>query len=163
MKVDSQTNALFAALSARHATKSAASGSGAAGSRTANAEAGDSASTGVSEFDFASMTPSDMQEAAKKLFKTGDIDLTQLFMLQNMGVPLGKMGASGEFVPLSDAQRDTFRGQSYDYLSGARDAISYIEQSGRASDPKSGYGSWQGILNVLQNRQGTPAGINLVA
>jgi hypothetical protein len=159
LKVDAGTNGLQIAYAMRRSTTMAAdpaiASSGASGEQ---APAG-----GFGSYDFSDMTPREMHDTATKLFRAGEVDLTQLFMLQNMGVPLGRQGASGEFVPLSAAERDTFRDQPYDYLAGARDAISYIEQSGRASDPKSGYQSWQGILNVLQNRQGSPAGLDLVA
>lgn len=155
MKVDSQTNALFAAISARQATRSAVATPRSGAVSIANPEPNDSAS-GVSELDFASMTPGEMQGVAKKLFEAGDIDLTELFMLQTMGVPLGKMGPQGEFVELSADEKEGFSSRPIDYFQGTKNAISYLEQTGQAANPKSGYGSWQDILAALHQRQGTP-------
>lgn len=159
MKVDAGTSGVSIAYGVRRSTTMAATG------MTASAgPSGEQAKEGAfGSYDFTNMTPREMHDAATKLYRAGEVDLTQLFRLQNMGVPLGRQGASGEFVPLSDDERDAFRDQPYDYLAGARDAISFLEQSGRASDPKSGYQSWQGLLNVLQKRQGSPAGLDLVA
>lgn len=159
MKVDAGTTGLQIAYAMRRSTTMAADPSIAS-----NRAAGDATQTApFGSYDFTNMTPREMHDTATKMYRAGEVDLTQLFMLQNMGVPLGQMGSAGEFIPLSDAEREAFRDRPHDYLSGGRDAISFIEQSGRASDPKSGYRSWQGILDVLQNRQGTPAGIDLVA
>ena len=117
----------------------------------------------VSTYDFTNMTPRQMHEAATRLYKSGEIDLTQLFRLQQAGVPLGKTGPDGGFVPLSSAERDGYRDAPANFMQIARDALTHIEQTGRASEPTSGYQSWKDILAVLQRRQGTVSGVNINA
>lgn len=104
-----------------------------------------------------------MQDVATQLYKSGEIDLTQLFMLQNAGIPLGKIGPNGEFIQLSAAEHESYRNTPIDFIHAAKEAIAGNEHQGRASDPKSGYGSWKDILAVLQNRQGQVAGIDVMA
>lgn len=157
---ENRTSGASATYAARQATASR-TGAGAGETIAAAAKAGGNGAAAVGEYDFGSMTPSEMHDVADKLFKAGDIDLTQLFMLQNMGVPLGRMGASGELVPLTEAERDGFRSQPYDYFAGTKGAMAFLEQSGRTHDPKSGYQNWQGILDVLEKRQGAPAGLDI--
>jgi hypothetical protein len=127
----------------------------------AAAQQGTAASGESGEYDFSSMTPAEMHDVADKLFKAGEIDLTQLFMLQNMGIPLGRMGDQGQFVPLTAAERDSFSSQPYDYFAGTKGAMTFLEQSGRTYDPKSGYERWQGILEALERRQGAPSGFDV--
>jgi hypothetical protein len=126
----------------------------------ASAEASASA---ISTYDFTSMTPKEMQGVAARLHQSGAIDLTQFFMLENAGVPLGKVGANGEFVPLSAAEREGFRNTPTDFIQIARNALAGIESQGRAADPTSGYQGWKDILALLQNRQGQASSIDLRA
>lgn len=100
--------------------------------------------------DFANMTPNQMHDAAQDLYKSGKIDLTQLLMLQTAGVPIGRQGANGEFVPLSESEKASYSSKPMDYVQAARDAIKFLEQAGLASDPKSGAEQWKGILAALQ-------------
>jgi len=100
--------------------------------------------------DYSRMTPREMQGIAQSLYESGKIDVTQLFMLQNAGMPLGKAGANGEFVPLTAAERASFQDKPVNYLKISQDAITNLEQSGKASDPKSGYAQWTGILSALK-------------
>lgn len=111
---------------------------------------GGGAAAGASGHDFRSMTPSQMRGVASDLLKSGEIDMTQLLMLQQAGMPLGRLGANGEVVPLSASEQAAHGNRHVDYLQVAADAIAQLERTGSASDPKSGYGQWQGILTVLQ-------------
>lgn len=120
-----------------------------------------STTSAVSTYDFTSMTPKDMQSVAARLHQSGAIDLTQLFILENAGGPLGKVGAHGEFVPLSAAEREGFRNTPTDFIQIAKNALAGIESQGRAADPTSGYQGWKDILTLLQNRQGQVSGIDL--
>ncbi len=114
-------------------------------------------------FDFTSMTPNQMKGAANALYKSGQIDLTQVFMLENAGRPLGKTGANGEFIPLSATEREATGNTPVNYIRTAKDAMNYLEQTGQAADPKSGYAQWQGILDTLQTMQGARTGVNILA
>jgi hypothetical protein len=101
-------------------------------------------------FDFTNMTPNQMKGAADTLYKSGQIDLTQVFMLENAGRPLGKAGPNGEFIPLSASERQATGNTPMNYIQTAKIAISNLEQSGEASNPKSGYQQWTSILATLQ-------------
>ena len=99
---------------------------------------------------YTSMTPAQMKGVAQDLYNSGKIDLDQLFKLQNAGV-LGKQGPNGEFIPLSAAEKARFDNTPVNYIQLAQGAMKYIEQTGAAADPKSGYADWQDILETLQN------------
>lgn len=103
--------------------------------------------------DLTNMTPNQMQTVAQKLFEAGKIDFTQLFMLENAGIPLGKQGTNGEFIPLSETERDYYRTKPVNYIQTCNDALQFLKQSGHASDPTSGYAAWSGILAALQGLQ----------
>jgi hypothetical protein len=117
----------------------------------------------IRAYDFTRMTPGEMGDAASRFYESGEIDLTQLFMLQNAGVPLGKVGANGEFVPLTAAERESFRNTPVDFIQTAKDALAGIESQGRAAEPTSGYQGWKDILALLQSRQGQISGVDLRA
>jgi hypothetical protein len=68
-------------------------------------------------------------------------------------VPLGKVGPNGTLIPFSDAEKSAYDNTSQDFLGIASNAVDKIETQGRASDPTSGYQSWQGILSVLNSLQ----------
>jgi tryptophanyl-tRNA synthetase len=102
-------------------------------------------------YNFTNMTSSQMQGATQDLFKSGKIDFTQLFMLQNAGVPIGRQGAHGEFIELSAAEKASFSHTPMNYVQLSKGAISVLEKTGYATDPKSGYEQWKGILTTLQN------------
>jgi len=144
----------FAGLTAKPSTKDSAPADQTAA--TVPTQAGD----GVSAYDFTKMTSSKMQDVAQNLFESGKIDLTQLFMLQNVGVPLGKAGPNGELIQLSSAERASFGNTPVNYIQTTKDVMSMLEQTGNASKPESGYEQWKGILATLQNLQGTTSGVN---
>ena len=105
-------------------------------------------------YDFSHMTPSEMRDVTGDLYDSGDLDLTQVLQLQLSGRPLGKIGPDGTLLPLSDAESSAYDSTSQDFIGIANNALGEIESQGRASDPASGYQSWQSILSVLNNLQG---------
>ncbi|TCR83894.1 hypothetical protein [Rhizobium sp. BK376] len=115
----------------------------------------DDASSGDT-YDFTDMTPSQVQTAAENLFQSGDIDLTQAFKLQTIGLPLGTMGPDGTVVPLSSAQRADYSNTPMNYIQLTQGAVDSIVQQGQAGDPRSGYQNWQSLLSTLQNMQAEP-------
>ena len=160
MRIQGGNDSIFALLAARQSsgatsakTPEQAAGVVAAASDVAVATPEDNSP------DFTQMTPREMKDFAKQLFDAGEIDLTQLFMLQTAGVPLGKLGANGEFVPLSNDETNAFQNQPVNYFEVAQGAMEYIEQSGKANDPTSGYANWKGIVEALQR---ATSGLDLV-
>lgn len=111
--------------------------------------------------DFTSMTSNQMKSVAKGLFDTGKIGLTQLFQLENAGIPLGKAGPNGEFIALSPEERESFRNTPMNYMDLIKDAMSGIEAQGKAADLTSGYQSWKDLLSVLQDNQGSVSGVDV--
>ncbi len=109
---------------------------------------------GREKFDFTEMTPKQMKEIANDLFKQGKIDLDQLFQLETAGIPLGKLGAHGEFVELTAAERDGFMNQPMNYIQYTSERISCLEQSGYSNDPKSGYDMLKSLLGQLKTNFG---------
>ena len=153
--------ALMARQGANSAAKTAGSSGGAADS-AATASTGQSSNT-VSTYDFTDMTPNEMQGVASNLYASGQIDSTQLLHLQLMGVPVGKMGPNGTFVPLTDAERSSYMSQPYNYIQGLQGIVDNLQQTGYASDPKSGYEGWKNMLATLQKLQGTTSGVDIAA
>lgn len=100
--------------------------------------------------DVSHMTPNQMQAVATDLWQAGKIDLSQLFMLQTAGVPVGKQGPQGEFVALTAAEQASYGNTPVDYIQVSKDAIAGIEWRHQAADPTSGYTQWKGILATLQ-------------
>lgn len=111
---------------------------------------GTASSKSREKFDFTEMTPKQMKGIANELFKQGKIDLDQLFQLETAGIPLGKLGAHGEFVELTAAERDGFMNQPMNYIQYTSDRISFLEQSGYSNDPKSGYDMLKSLLGQLK-------------
>lgn len=132
---------------------------GAAASEEA-VDSGASADANESDVDFTNITPAEMHGVAQQMYEAGEIDLTQLLMLQTAGMPLGKVGANGEYVELSEAEKAQYANTPRNYLEISRDAMAFLEQSGKASDPTSGYKLWQGIFESLQN---ATSGVDFVA
>ena len=64
---------------------SAFSSAGAGDAMNSSLGARDNAASGVTTYDFSQMPRSQMQGVAQGLYKSGQIDLTQLFMLQQAG------------------------------------------------------------------------------
>lgn len=108
--------------------------------------------------DFTHMTSNQMQGVADELWKAGKIDLTQLRVLQTAGVPIGKMGAKGELIRFSDSEKANFTSRPLNYIQISEDRIDYLEKTGLASDPTSGYNMWKEILSTLQSLQTAAAG-----
>ena len=151
MRIQGGTDSIFALLAAR---QSSAAGGAKASDQTvaATAVTGDGAvATPQKESpDFTQMTPREMKDVAKKLFDDGKIDLTQLFMLQTAGMPLGRLGDNGEFIPLTNDETNAFQNQPVNYFQVAQDAMEYIEYTGKEHDPTSGYANWKGIVKALK-------------
>jgi hypothetical protein len=103
----------------------------------------------VRAIDFSSMTQNDMQGVAQHLYETGEIDLTQMGMLQLAG-PLGKCGPSGEFIPFTSGERAQIANTPTNYIKLVQGAVEGIESRGGAADPKSGYADWKHILSVIE-------------
>lgn len=155
MRIQGGTDSILALLAARRS--SALSGGVKSAEQAAEATMTTESVAAAPErriLDFTRMTPGEMKGVAKGLFDAGEIDLTQLFMLQTAGAALGKVGANGEFVPLSDAERDAFNNQPTNYFQVAQGAMEFIEQSNRANDPTAGYANWKGIVQALQRATG---------
>lgn len=113
-----------------------------------------SASTTASEkFDFTNMTPKQMKGVANEMFKQGKIDIDQLFQLETAGVPLGKLGANGEFIALTPAEREGYMSKPVNYVKYTADRISFLEQTGYANDSKSGYEMLKNLLGKLKGSQ----------
>lgn len=105
------------------------------------------------EADYTHMTPAQMKGAAQGLYDAGKIDLSELFMLQTAGMPLGKAGPHGEFLALSEADKARFSAQPMNYIQTFKDGIDHLEQTGYANDPKSGHARMKHVLEVLQHAQ----------
>lgn len=145
-------------MSAPQAQKVAQSTTGDGGASAAQASSSASSlstSSPLTERDYTHMTPREMNDIAQELYDSGKIDLTQLLMLQTAGMPLGKQGPNGEFIPLSTTERSGYQNTPVNYLQISQDAINSIQKSGGAADPKSGYTQWTGILAAL--RQSSPS------
>lgn len=127
------------------------------------AAADDSTAGEVKNYDFKSMTPKQMRGLADQLWREGKIDITENLMLQRMGIPLGKLGSNGEFIPLSGVELAGYENKPINYFEVGGDAMKFLEQSGKADNPQYGYDRWKNILNVLDELQGTPSGIDLTA
>ena len=156
MQIQGGTDSIFALLAARQSGAAAGPRSAAYADAAKASTASETPAAGAESppLDFTHMTPSEMQGVAKKLFDAGEIDLTQLFMLQNAGVPLGKLGASGEFVSLSEDEQNVFRNEPVNYFQVAQGAMEFIEYSGKTNDPTSGYANWKGLVEALQRATG---------
>jgi len=122
-----------------------------AAQRLLAASTDDSSSGG--NYDFTNMTSNQMQGVATAMWKSGEIDITQLRVLQMAGMPLGKVGANGELIPLSDAEKSDFMSKPLNYIQISKDQLTMLEQKGLASDPQYGYKMWSEILATLQNKQ----------
>ena len=150
MRIQSGTDSIFALLAARQS--STAAGARASDQAVAvTAVTGEIASAPEEESpDFTQMTPREMKDYAKQLWESGEIDLTQLFMLQTAGMPLGRMGDNGELIPLTNDETNAFQSQPVNYFQVAQDAMDYIEYTGKQHDPTSGYANWKGIVEALK-------------
>lgn len=117
---------------------------------SSTAQTSSASASATTTHDYTNMTPNQMRDVAQELYKSGKVDLTQLLMLQTAGVPIGKQGANGEFIPLSESEKASYSSKPMNYVQVSKDAIQFLEQTGHASDPKSGAEQWKGILATLQ-------------
>lgn len=151
MRIQSGTDSISALLAARQSSASAGAKSSEQQGAT-TAVTGDIAATtpGEESPDFTQMTPREMKDYARQLWEAGEIDLTQLFMLQTAGMPLGRVGDNGELIPLTNDETNAFQSQPVNYFQVANDAMEYIEYTGKQHDPTSGYANWKGIVAALK-------------
>jgi hypothetical protein len=108
------------------------------------------------------MTPNQMTSAAQSLAASGKISSLDAGRLQLMGMPLGTL-VDGKFEPLTAAQRDTYANTPVNYMQLIQSNMTFLQQNGEASDPKSGYASDQAILSAMQGAQGTVSSVNITA
>jgi hypothetical protein len=141
---------------------SAFSSTGAGDTMKSSLDARGNAASGVTTYDFSQMPRSQMQGVAQGLYKSGQIDLTQLFMLQQAG-PIGKVAPNGEFVPFTAAERADIDSRPVNYLDIVQGAIAGIESRGEAADSKSDYSNWKHILATLRANQGSVSGVDINA
>jgi hypothetical protein len=141
---------------------SASSSAGAGDTMKSSSDARANAASGVTTYDFSQMSRSQMQGVAQGLYKSGQIDLTQLFMLQQAG-PIGKVGPNGEFIPFTATERADIDSRPVNYPQLVQRAIAGIESRGEATDPKSGYNDWKHILATLRANQGSVSGVDVSA
>ena len=98
----------YAQVGARQQTAVSGTGLDAVLTAASQPGGGAAASSSVSQYDFRKMTPDQMKGVAKDLYQSGKIDLSQLLILETAGVPIGKVGAKGEFVPLSASEKASY-------------------------------------------------------
>lgn len=91
-----------------------------------------------------------MQNVATQLHRSCDIDLTQLLMLHDAGVRSARWDRTANLFVCQPQSGKAFSANQWTSSRG-QNAIAGIEYQGRASDPTSGYASWNGILAVLQS------------
>jgi hypothetical protein len=103
--------------------------------------------------DFTNTEPREMKRVAKEMWREGKIDLDQLFYLENMGVPLGKEGPQGQFVPLTADEKATYEATPFDYIAGIESHLEFLRQSSMENNPLSGFATWKGLLDVLRGLQ----------
>lgn len=159
MRIQGGSNSLFGLL----ASPSTSSSEGTE-EKTKNSEAATAdialAEPAERSLDFTQMTSKEMQAAATQMWKDGEIDLTQLLILQNAGIPLGKVGDNGEFIPLSESEKDVFRQQPLNFLEILQNGVKSAEAWGGASNPQSGYSTWKDLFQTLS---GKLTGVDLFA
>lgn len=149
VRIQGGADSVFALLAARES--STAAGAKASDQAVAATTAtGDVDAPEEESPDFTRMTPREMKDYAKQLWEAGEIDLTQLFMLQTAGMPLGRLGDNGELIPLTTDETNAFQSQPVNYFQVAQDAMDYIEYTGKQHDPTSGYANWTGIVEALK-------------
>lgn len=101
--------------------------------------------------DFRHLEPREMKRVAKEMWRQGKIDLDQLFDLENMGMPLGKEGPHGQFVPLTADEKATYEATPFDYIAGIESHLEFLRQNSMENNPLSGFARWRGLLDVLRN------------
>jgi hypothetical protein len=107
-----------------------------------------STGSGVSSYDFTSITPKELQSTINNLVKSGKLSLKD-------SSPLVTIARFGDQAGKSDQQIDVF--------SALKAGIAFKEQSGQAQQPNSGIQYWNNALSALQGLQGTPSGVDTYA
>jgi hypothetical protein len=103
----------------------------------------DSSASGVSSYDFTSMTPGALQSTINGLVKSGKLSLKDSSPLVTIA---GFAGGAGKPINV---------------LSALQAGIDY-KQTMQAGDPTSGIQHWQTALATLQGLQGTASGVDTV-
>lgn len=94
-----------------------------------------------------------MRSVAQELYEAGEIDLTQVRLLDLSARPIGSMGAHGEFVRLSVADQAAIDKRPTDYLSAIQAQIQSLERAGGGADFKEAARSLKQLLGVLARHQ----------
>jgi hypothetical protein len=131
-------------------------------SPTTNTPATSSSTSGVGTFDFTDMTPNQMKSAVQTLAARGQITGLQAMKMQLAGIPLGTL-VNGQFEPLTAAQQESFANAPVNYMQLFQSNMTFLQQNGMASDPKSGYADDQAILSAMQSAQGGISSVNITA
>jgi len=160
--------ALFGAMPSKSSARPQAEIAASAPARANNAAAGMGAASqsgsGIRSYDFSRMTQSEMQGVARELGQSGKIDLHQsLRLMLTPVIPMGEVGPNGAYRLPSSEQANAFYNQPVNYFQKLRDQLAFMENSGQASDPISGYAGLKNTLSVLQEMQGKTSGVNITA
>jgi hypothetical protein len=107
-----------------------------------------STGSGVSSYDFTSMTPKELQSTINNLVKSGKLSLKDSSPLVTIAGFAGQAGKSD---------------QPIDVFSTLKAGIDFKEQTGQAQQPNSGIEYWNNALAALQGLQGTPSGVDTYA
>jgi hypothetical protein len=107
-----------------------------------------STGSGVSSYDFTSMTPKELQSTINNLVKSGKLSLKDSSPLVTIAGFAGQAGKSD---------------QPIDVFSALKAGIDFKEQTGQAQQPSSGIEYWNNALAALQGLQGTPSGVDTYA
>ena len=104
--------------------------------------------SGVSSYDFTSMTPKELQSTINNLVKNGKLSLKDSSPLVTIAGFAGQAGKSD---------------QPIDVFSALKAGIDFKAQTGQAQQPNSGIEYWNNALAALQSLQGTPSGVDTYA
>jgi hypothetical protein len=97
--------------------------------------------------DFSHATPQQMQAAAAQLFSSGRINLTELGLLQQIGLPPARLDADGARLPPDAAERAQQQATPLDYHAAVADRIAQLQQADTVAPS---YGNWLHLQSVLQ-------------
>lgn len=103
--------------------------------------------------DFTRMSPNEMKSVSLELFEAREIDLTQLRMIDLMGKPIGKMGAGGELVALTQQEREVHEGRVTNYMANIQNMIRSAREAGGGPDRLEAVRSLTELQGVLLAHQ----------
>lgn len=103
--------------------------------------------------DFTQATPQQMQAAAAQLFSSGRINLTELGLLQQLGLPPTATDETGARLAPDEAARAQHMTTPQDFRAAIADRIAAVQQGGKLTPT---YGNWLHLQSVLQG-SATPA------